>query len=122
MFGSMPLTLRQIRAGRVKALGVTSTKRSPQLAEVPSIAEAGVPGYEITTWWGMLAPAGVPSPIVATLNREISGIVTQPDAVQRLEAEGAAPWTLSSAEFGHVIETELQKWRRVAREANIRSE
>ena len=122
MFGSMPLTLRQIRAGKVKALGVTSTKRSPQLAEVPSIAEAGVPGYEITTWWGMLAPAGVPSPIVAKLNREISGIVTQPDAVQRLEAEGAAPWPLSSAEFGRVIESELAKWRRVAREANIRSE
>jgi tripartite-type tricarboxylate transporter receptor subunit TctC len=91
MFGTMPLTLRQIRAGKLKALGVTSAKRSPQLAEVPTVAEAGVPGYEISTWWGMLAPAGVPAGIVKTLNSEITAIITQPDAVQRLEAEGAAP-------------------------------
>jgi tripartite-type tricarboxylate transporter receptor subunit TctC len=122
MFGSMPLTLRQVRAGKVRALGVTSPKRSAQLPEVPAIAEAGVPGYEISTWWGILAPAGVPAAIAARLNKEISEIVGEPASVQRLEAEGAAPWPLSSSEFRSVIESELAKWRRVARDANIRPE
>ena len=122
MFGSMPLTLRQVRAGKVKALGVTSVKRSPQLPEMPTIAEAGVPGYEISTWWGILAPAGVPTAVVSKLNTEISDIVAEPASVQRLEAEGAAPWRLTSAGFAKVIESELARWRRVAREANIRAE
>jgi tripartite-type tricarboxylate transporter receptor subunit TctC len=122
MFGSMPLTLRQIRAGKVKALGVTSVKRSAQLPEAPTIAEAGLPGYEISTWWGILAPAGLPNAIVKKLNNEISGIVSQPDSVQRLEAEGAAPWPLSSADFGRVIASELVKWQRVARESGIKAE
>jgi tripartite-type tricarboxylate transporter receptor subunit TctC len=120
MFGTMPLTLQQIRAGRVKALGITSAKRSPQLAEVPTIAEAGVPGYEISTWWGVLGPAGLSPATVRTLNSEMSGIITQPDAMQRLEAEGASPWPMPPADFGRVIATEIEKWRRVAREANIK--
>jgi tripartite-type tricarboxylate transporter receptor subunit TctC len=120
MFGTMPLTLPQIRAGKVKALGITSTKRSPQLAEVPTIAEAGVPGYEISTWWGVLAPAAVPPAVVRILNSEMSGIITQPEAQQRLEAEGASPWPMPPAEFARVISTEIEKWRRVAREAHIK--
>ena len=122
MFGTMPLTLSQIRAGKVKALGITSAKRSPLLADVPTIAEAGVPGYEISTWWGVLAPAGVPAGVVRILNSEMSGIITQPDALQRLEAEGASPWPMPPAEFGRIIATEIDKWRRVAREANIKAE
>ena len=122
IFGSMPLTLRQVRAGKVKGLGLTSARRSPQLPEMPTIAEAGVAGYEISTWWGILSPAGVPPAIVTRLNREISGIVVEPASVQRLEGEGASPWPLSSAEFRKVIESELARWRRVAREANIRAE
>ena len=120
MFGTMPLTLTQIRAGKVKALGITSTKRSPQLADVPTIAEAGVPGYEISTWWGVIGPAGLPAGVVRILNTEMSGIITQPDALQRLEAEGASPWPMPPAEFARIIATEIEKWRRVAREANIK--
>jgi tripartite-type tricarboxylate transporter receptor subunit TctC len=106
----------------VKALGIASTRRSPQLADVPTIAEAGVPGYEISTWWGVLAPAGVSASVVRILNTEMSGIITQPDALQRLEAEGASPWPMPPAEFARIIATEIEKWRRVAREANIRPE
>jgi tripartite-type tricarboxylate transporter receptor subunit TctC len=122
MFGSMPLTLAQIRAGKVKALGVTSAKRSPLLPDVPAIAEAGVPGYEIQTWWGILAPAAVPASIVTKLNTEITAVIRQPDSAQRLEAEGAEALPMSSAEFGRLIIAELDKWARVAREANIRAE
>ena len=122
LIGSMPLTLRQAKAGNVKALGVTSLKRAALLPEVPMIAEAGVPGYEISIWWGILAPAGVPAPIVTRLNKEIIEISSQPEGAQRLEAEGAAPWALSRADFGRLIALEIEKWTRVAREANIRIE
>jgi tripartite-type tricarboxylate transporter receptor subunit TctC len=122
MFGSMPLTLGQIRAGKIKALGVTSAKRSPLLPDVPAIAEAGAPGYEIQTWWGILAPAAVPAAIVTRLNTEITAVIRQPDSAQRLEAEGAEALPMSSAAFGRLIIAELDKWARVAREANIRAE
>lgn len=122
MWGTMPLTLTQIRAGKVKALGVSSSKRSTLLPDVPTIAEGGVPGYEISTWWGILAPAGVPQPIVSKLNSEIAAMLSQPESSQRLDAQGAEPWPLSSAEFGKLIAVEIEKWRRVAREANIKAE
>jgi tripartite-type tricarboxylate transporter receptor subunit TctC len=122
MFGSMPLTLPQIRAGRVKALGITGARRSPVLPNVPTVAEAGVPGYEITTWWGLIAPAGVPGPIVTRLNGEIDAILRQPESAQRLESEGAEPWPQSSEAMARVIATEIEKWRRVARDASVRVE
>lgn len=122
MWGTMPLTLAQIRPGKIKALAVTSTQRSPLLPEVATIAEGGTPGAEISTWWGMLAPAGVPAALLAKLNTEITGITRQPESARRLSAEGAEPWPLSSAEFGRVINSEIEKWTRVAREANIRAE
>ena len=122
MWGTMPLTLTQIRAGKVKALAVTSTKRSPLLPETPTIAESGAPGAEISTWWGILAPAGLPVAVLTKLNTEIGAILSQPESAQRLAAEGAEPWPLSSAGFARVIDSEIEKWARVAREANIRTE
>jgi tripartite-type tricarboxylate transporter receptor subunit TctC len=122
MWGTMPLSLTQIRAGKVRPLAVTSAKRSPLLPDVPAIGEAGAPGAEISTWWGLLAPAGVPPPLLAKINAEIAGILRQPESAQRLSAEGAEPWILTSAEFADVIGKEIQKWTRVAREANIRAE
>ena len=122
MFGSMPLTLPQIRAGRVRALGVTGPKRSQVLSNVPTVAEAGAPGYEITTWWGLLAPAGVPATILGRLNTEIGSILRNPESAQRLDSEGAEPWPLSTEGFAKVIATEIDKWVRVAREAGIRAD
>ena len=122
MFGSMPLTLPQIRSNRVRALGVTGSKRSPVLPNVPTVAEAGAPGYEITTWWGLLAPAGVPQPILTRLNTEIGAILRHPESAQRLDSEGAEPWPLTNEGFARVIAAEIDKWVRVAREAGIRAE
>lgn len=122
MWGTMPLSLAQIRAGRIKPLAVTSAKRSPLLPEVPAIGEAGAPGAEIGTWWGLLAPAGVPAPVLTKLNAEIAAILRQPESAQRLSTEGAEPWVLTSSEFAGVIRKEIEKWTRVAREANIRVE
>ncbi len=122
MWGTMPLSLTQIRAGKVRPLAVTSAKRSPLLPDVPAIGEAGAPGAEISTWWGLLAPAGVPPPLLAKINAEIAGILRQPESAQRLSAEGAEPWILTSAQFAGVISKEIEKWARVAREAGIRAE
>ena len=122
MWGSMPLTLPQVRAGRIKALAVTSTKRSQLLPDVPTIGEAGAPGADISAWWGMLAPAGISAALLTRLNGEIAGILREPDTAKRLAAEGAEPWSLSSAEFARHLASEVEKWTRVAREAGIRSE
>ena len=122
MWGTMPLTLTQIRAGKVKALAVTSTKRSPLLPDAPTIGEAGAPGAEIATWWGILAPTAVPAAIVAKLNNEIAVILLQPESAQRLAAEGAEPWPMTSASYAQLIKTEIEKWTRVAREARIRAD
>jgi tripartite-type tricarboxylate transporter receptor subunit TctC len=122
MWGTMPLSLTQVRAGRVKALAVTSAARSPLLPEVPTIAEGGARGAEIATWWGLLAPAGMPAPLLTKLNAEIARILREPESAQRLSAEGAEPWILSSAEFARVIRQEIDKWTRVARESDIRAD
>jgi tripartite-type tricarboxylate transporter receptor subunit TctC len=122
MWGTMPLTLTQIRAGKIKALAVTSTKRSPLLPETPTIGEAGAPGAEISTWWGVLAPAGVSGAIIGSLNNEIAAILLTPESAQRLAAEGAQPWPQTSAAFSRVIISEIEKWTRIARDARIRAD
>ena len=122
MIATLAITQGHIRGGRLKALGVSTAQRSPLLPEVPAIAESGAPGYEISIWWGVLAPAGAPGAVVARLNREIGGVLGQADSAKRLEADGAAPAPLPSAEFVRALDAEIEKWKRVAREANIKFE
>ena len=122
MFGTAAITLTQVRAGRLKALGVSTAKRSPLLPDVPTIAESGAPGYEMSIWWGVLAPAGTPAVIVDKLHAEIAGILQQPDSAQRLAAEGAEPSPLPPAAFTRLLTAEIDKWKRVAREANIKAD
>lgn len=122
MFGTAAITLSQVRAGRLKALGVSGAKRSPLLPEVPTIAESGAPGYEINTWWGVLAPAGVPPALVAKLGAEIAAVLNQPESAQRLAADGAVPSPISGGGFERILAAEIEKWRRVARETNIKAE
>ena len=122
MFGTATITLPQVRSGKLKALGVSTVKRSTLLPEVPTIAESGAPGYEMSIWWGVLAPAGVPSAIVTRLNAEIGKVLGEPETAQRLAADGAQPSPSGSAEFGRLLSSEVGKWRRVASEAGIRAE
>lgn len=121
MFATLPLSLTQIRAGKVKAYGITAPKRSALVPNVPPIAET-VPGFDAVTWWSFTGPAGLPAPILARLNSEIVGILNQPDSAQRLSAEGAEPWPLSSEAFAKVLQSELEKWTRVARDIGIRAD
>jgi tripartite-type tricarboxylate transporter receptor subunit TctC len=106
----------------LKALGVSTAKRSPLLPDVPTIAESGAPGYEMSIWWGVLAPAGTPVAIVDRLYAEIAGILQQPESAQRLAAEGAEPSPLPSAAFTRLLTAEIDKWKRVARDANIKAD
>jgi tripartite-type tricarboxylate transporter receptor subunit TctC len=122
MFGTAAITLTQVRAGRLKPLGVSTAKRSPLLPDVPTIAESGAPGYEMSIWWGVLAPAGMPSTVVDKLYSEIAAILQQADSQQRLAAEGAEPSPLSSAAFTRLLTAEVAKWQRVAREAGIKAD
>ena len=122
MFATVAITHRQVKAGKLNALGVSTTKRAPQLPDTPTIAEAGVPGYTMSTWWGVIAPAAVPKPIVDRLNREIGAILGTAESKQRLENDGAEAATMSSADFGRLLATEVDKWKRVARESNIKAE
>jgi len=122
MFGTAAITLAQVRAGRLKALGVSTRKRSPLLPDVPTIAESGVPGYEMNIWWGVLAPVAAPAAVVEKIYSEIGGILRQPESGQRLAAEGAEPAPIASAQFTRLLSAEVEKWQRVAREANIKAD
>jgi tripartite-type tricarboxylate transporter receptor subunit TctC len=121
LFGSLIQALPHIRSGRLKPLGVGSAKRSPLLPQVPSISET-VPGYDGSIWWGVLAPAGVPAPIVNKLNAEINAILREPEMAMHLSAEAAEPVITTPEAFGKLIANDLAKWSRIAKEAGIRAE
>ena len=121
-FGSLVQTLPHLRSGRLKGIGVSGEKRSPLLPEVPTIAESGLPGYVDNIWWGLLGPAGMPTPIVARLNSEIGAILKDTEMTKRLEAQAAEVRIGSPEVFAELIATDIAKWTRVAKEAGIRAE
>jgi tripartite-type tricarboxylate transporter receptor subunit TctC len=114
--------LPHIKAGKLRALAVTSAKRSEALPEVPTVAESGLPGYDSTQWYGVLAPAGTSRAIVARLHDEIVRALREPEVRQRLAADGAEPVGSSPEEFAAFIKSEIDKWAKVASAAGIRPE
>ena len=123
MMSATALTgIPQIRAGRLRGLGVTSAKRSASAPELPTLHEAGVPGYEATQWYGVLAPAATPPEIVKRLHAEIVEILKLPDVKERLAADGAEPVGDTPEAFGKFIRAEIAKWAKVARDAGIQPE
>lgn len=108
-------SLPQVKAGRLRALAVTSPTRSPVMPDVPTVAEAGVPGYEVTQWSGMLAPAGLPKALVAKINGEVERILAKHQVRDRLSADGAQPGGGSPERFGAFIKAEITKWAKVVK-------
>src|SRR5918992_6197616 len=120
--GSLIQFMPHIKSGKVKALGTGGAKRSASLPDVPTIAEAGVPGYEANNWWGMLVPAGTPAAIVTRLREEITAILESPETRKVFGDQGAEVDKLGPAEFGPYIAAETAKWGKVIKEANIKAE
>jgi tripartite-type tricarboxylate transporter receptor subunit TctC len=120
--GSLVQMVPHVRSGKLKALGVSSAKRVPAMPEVPTIAEAGVPGYEVANWWGILAPAGTPQPVVDRLYKEITAIQDSPETRKRFELEGAEIVRMKPMEFASFVTQETEKWTRVVKEAGIKPE
>jgi tripartite-type tricarboxylate transporter receptor subunit TctC len=116
---SLPQVLQMARAGQVKALAVTSLKRTPILPNVPTLDESGIPGFDSSSWWGIVGPAGMPPQIVNALNAEVGKMLTAPELVKFLETEGAEAQTMTPQQFGDLMRTETQRWIKVGREANI---
>ncbi len=121
-FASINTTLPHIKAGRLRALGVTSTKRVAPLPEVPTLDEAGVKAFEVTQWFGVFAPTGTAPQVVARLQREIAAVMHEPANAQRMTAEGSEVVANSPTDFARVMQAEYAGWGAVIRNAQIRGD
>jgi tripartite-type tricarboxylate transporter receptor subunit TctC len=111
----VPPLMPHIKSGRLRALGVSTTARIPQLPDIPTIIEAGVPGFEVMQWYGFLAPVGTSSAIVARLHSEILKVLQSPEVRERFSSEGAAPVGMTPSEFKAFIISEISRWRPIVR-------
>jgi len=111
-----------IHSGKMKALAVTSAQRSPLAPELPTVAEAALPGFQLEAWWGLLGPAKLPPPILKRLNDELNAVLALPEVREQLAREGAAPKPGTPEEFGKLISAELARWGKLIKEANIQTE
>ncbi len=118
----VPIAAPHIKAGRLRALGIVAPQRSPILPDVPTVAEAGLPNFEVTTWYGVLAPAGTPRPIINRLNAELVRAMHAPEMKERLASIGTDPKTSTPEEFADYIRQEIAKWGKVIREAGLKAD
>ncbi|QIL74165.1 tripartite tricarboxylate transporter substrate binding protein (plasmid) [Diaphorobacter sp. HDW4B] len=121
IFDNMPSSLPHVKAGKLKALGVTSSTRVSQLPDAPTLSEAGVPGYEVMSWFGLWAPAKTPQPIVEKLNHAIVEILKSPEVQQKISEQGAVPTPETPAEFDRFIRAETDKWSKVVKAAKLQA-
>jgi tripartite-type tricarboxylate transporter receptor subunit TctC len=122
MFASLPGSIIQIKAGRIRAIAVTSAKRSVSAPDIPTVAESGVPGYEASSWFAMLAPAGTPRAIVNRLNAEAMKAIQSAEIQEKLLTQGMDPAGSTPAEIDAYLKADIAKWTRVVREAGIKPE
>ena len=122
MFSTMPPALPHVKDGKLRALAVTSAKRSPAAPDIPTLDEIALPGFEANTWHGVVVPAGTPATIVARLNREIVAILHLPDVVERFSSQGAEALGSTPEEFAAYIKSETLKWAKVVRDSGAKAE
>jgi len=120
MFDAITTMAPNVRAGKLRALGTSGKVRSTVLPEVPTVSEAGVPGYDAVIWLGIMAPAGTPKPVVDRLNAEITKAVSSPDLRKAWAEQGAVPMTMTPDEFGHFLREDIEKWARVVKISGAR--
>jgi len=119
---SLPSVTGQMKSGRLRALGVTSAKRTSYMPELPTIAESGLPGYESSLWWGMFAPAKTPKPVIDRLNAEVHKAIAGPEMKKLYVEFGAEPAPTTPEAFSAMVKTEIAKWAKVVKDANIKPE
>jgi len=122
VFIGVPVPAPHIKAGRLRALAVLARERSALLPEVPTADEAGLPNFDVTTWYGIMAPAGTPQPVIARLNAEFVKIMHSPDLKERLAGMGTDVMTSTPEEFAAYLKREIAKWGEVIRKANLRAD
>jgi tripartite-type tricarboxylate transporter receptor subunit TctC len=122
LVGSLTMSLPQMKSGKLKALGYGGATRTKLVPDLPTISEAGVPGYEAAIWWGFFAPAGTPKEIIDRLYKEIAGIMNSDEMRKTFDEQGSDVELLGSAEFGKFVEAETVKWGKVVKEGNIQGE
>jgi len=118
-FETIPSAMTQIRGGKVKAVAVTTAKRSFALPDVPTMAEAGMPGFDVPVWYGVVGPAGMPRTLVDKLNQAVNRVLDSADFKSQLLLLGAQPVTMSPLEWGGAIRLDLKRWERVVRQAQM---
>jgi tripartite-type tricarboxylate transporter receptor subunit TctC len=121
-FDNLPSAMAQIRAGKVRALAVTTARRWPGAPDIPTLAESGVPGYEASAWFGLLAPPGTPRAVVDLLQRQVAAILRQPEVEKQFLEQGAEPVGNTPDEFSRVIVAEMQKWAKVVTATGVKLE
>lgn len=121
-FASMPSSIPFVRIGKLRALAVTAPKRSPAAPEVPTVSEAGIPGFTVLDWQGMFTTAKTPAPVVNKLNAEIKRAMTLPDVIEKLATAGVEIQTTSPEEWGRFVQSEIVKWAKVVKTAGIKLE
>jgi tripartite-type tricarboxylate transporter receptor subunit TctC len=119
-FCTLPSVMPHVKSGRLRPLAVTTKRRSSALPDIPTVAESGVPPYEMSQWYGLLAPAAVPSPVVDRINAEIAKVLKLPEIRTRLQADGAEPAHSSPQAFTAFFKAEIAKWTSVVKKAGIR--
>ncbi|MBB3014050.1 tripartite tricarboxylate transporter substrate binding protein [Cupriavidus alkaliphilus] len=122
LVATFPAALSYVRAGKIRALAVTGAQRSPLMPELPTMSEAGVPGYELEGWWGLLSPPGLPASILKRLNDELNAILAMPDTIKLLAHDGATPRPGSPEHFTNLIRREDARWRKVIHDAQLSTE
>lgn len=119
-FSTIPAALQQVKAGRLRALAVTSTTRVTEIPDIPTMAESGLPGFQVIGWFGLFAPAGTPAPIVQKLNAELVRVLRTPETRERLAGHGLIPGGGSPQDLGRFLSEEIVRWRKLVQDAGIR--
>jgi tripartite-type tricarboxylate transporter receptor subunit TctC len=122
LVSSLPSAMSQIKAGKLRPLAVTSAKRSSSLPDVPTVAESGFKGFDVSTWYGVLAPAGTPAAVVNTLNTEVNKLLATPEMKAAIHAQGAEPLALSPEQFSTLLKTEYQQWKGIVEASGAKIE